>query len=84
MELKVTSTFNSFYGGANMAEHIVCQQDERIRLMSKQVDRLEVNSDNYKQDMSEVKGIISKVLWGLVGTMGMAIVNLLVLLWDKR
>lgn len=43
-----------------------CMQDERIREISKKVDKLEERVDTMREDLKEIKEIQNKLLWGII------------------
>ena len=60
-----------------------CVQDERIRDLQKRVDKLEERSDNTKEVLTEIKAFRAKLMWTIIGSMGVTILNLIVLLMKK-
>lgn len=46
-----------------------CLQDERIRELSKRLDKLEERVDTMKEDLKEIKSQNNKLLWGVIGVL---------------
>ena len=54
-----------------------CLQDERIRLLTSRVDRLETKVEN-------IELTLNKLLWGMFGTLATSVVTLLTILVQSR
>lgn len=61
-----------------------CQQDERVRGLQQRVDKLEERTDNVKSTLDEIKAFQNKLMWTMIGGMGITILNLIVLLLNYK
>jgi tetrahydromethanopterin S-methyltransferase subunit G len=59
-------------------EHVVCQQDERIRALQQRVDKLEEKTNNIEKLLDKFDKFQEKVTWGLIGLFGTSIGTLVV------
>lgn len=57
-----------------------CLQDERVRELSRRVDKLEEKTDNLKETILDLKSQINKLLWGILGTFASTILTLITIL----
>lgn len=46
-----------------------CIQDERIRDLTKRIDKLEERTDTMKDDLKDIKAFQSKLMWAMIGAL---------------
>ena len=54
----------------------ICTQDERIRILSSRMDKVETKVEN-------IELTLSKLLWAIFGTLGTSVITLIVLLFQQ-
>jgi hypothetical protein len=66
------------------AQAHVCTQDDRIRRHESRIVEVEVKYETQESLLRDIKAWQFRLMWTLIGSMGVAILNLLILLWTRR